>query len=76
MTKFYKFKADCSERWARLRDLIVETVGDVSGMVTAERINDEGLFLTLEFAGYGEANGVPECELDEIEVPEGLITPE
>ena len=71
MTKFYKFKADCSERWARLRDLITETIGcELEGKVTAELIGEGVSFLTLEFAGYGEACGIPETELLVVTAPE------
>ena len=71
MPKLFKFKPNCSTRWAKLRDLITETMGcELEGKVTAELIGEGVSFLTLEFAGYGEACGIPETELLEVIAPE------
>ena len=55
-----KFKADCSERWARLRDqLPIE-----SGVIVASTETDAVNYVTLIFDGYGEVTNVPLFELE------------
>lgn len=57
----YKFKSDCSERWAKLRDqLPIE-----SGVVVAETEADGVKYATLIFDGYGEVINVPFFELEQ-----------
>ena len=76
MPELFKFKPTCSTRWAKLRDLITATAGDVSGVKTSEMTSDGVVTYGLLFDGYGEAIGIPVTELDEVEVPEGLVKPE
>jgi hypothetical protein len=60
-TDMYKFKSDCSERWAKLRDqLPIE-----SGVVVAETETDGVKYATLIFDGYGEVINVPFFELEQ-----------
>lgn len=66
MPELYKFKSDCSPRWAKLRDLITTTAGDISGTKTSEMTVDGTVTYGLLFEGYGEVIGIPVTELNEV----------
>ena len=55
-----KFKSDCSERWAKLRDQLPIEIGDV----VAEAETDGVKYVTLVFDGYGEVTNVPVSEIE------------
>lgn len=63
----YQFKPDCNKDWARLRDAIVAQLGEAVGQEVSRTNTDGNDYLTLCFAGYGEAVNVPVDQLEQVD---------